>query len=123
MQNDFAAGLKWAVTPKFTDANHEPIVRIAGEFAISARGGEMVRLKGEVSDPDGDALSVKWWQYRTSETYPGEIHLSNADTLAPTFRVPEDAAPGNTIHVILEATDNGTPRLTRYQRVTVTVAP
>lgn len=123
IQNDFAARMKWAVTPKFADANHEPIVRIIGEPAIVARAGETVRLKGEVSDPDGNTVSVKWWQYRTSETYPGEIHLSNTDTLATTFRVPADAAPGNTIHVILEATDNGTPRLTRYQRVVVTVAP
>jgi hypothetical protein len=123
IQNDFAARLTWAVTPKFADANHEPVVRIAGASAISARAGETVRLKGEVSDPDGNVVSVKWWQYRTSETYPGEIQLSNADALTPMFRVPEDAAPGNTIHIILEATDNGTPRLTRYQRVVVTVAP
>ena len=32
-----------------------------------------------------------------------------------------DAAPGQTIHLILEATDNGTPALTRYQRLVVTV--
>jgi len=31
--------------------------------------------------------------------------------------------PGQTIHVILEATDGGTPSLTRYQRVVLTVQP
>src|SRR5215469_2951315 len=36
-QNDFAARLKWAVTPKFNDANHAPMVRIRGSLDISAR--------------------------------------------------------------------------------------
>jgi hypothetical protein len=36
-------------------------------------------------------------------------------------RVPDDAKPGQTINVILEATDSGTPPLTRYQRVVVTI--
>ena len=37
------------------------------------------------------------------------------------FEVPVDAQTGQTIHVILEATDRGTPALTRYQRVVVIV--
>jgi hypothetical protein len=35
--------------------------------------------------------------------------------------VPADAAAGQTIHIILEATDNGVPAMTRYQRVILTV--
>jgi hypothetical protein len=35
--------------------------------------------------------------------------------------VPADAKPGQTIHLILEATDSGTPALTRYQRVVLTI--
>lgn len=38
-----------------------------------------------------------------------------------TVNVPPDAKAGDTIHVIAEATDNGTPALTRYARVVVTV--
>ena len=33
----------------------------------------------------------------------------------------EKAAPGATIHIVLEATDAGSPPLTRYRRVVVTV--
>jgi hypothetical protein len=29
-QNDFAARLKWSVTQKYADANHEPVVKIEG---------------------------------------------------------------------------------------------
>ena len=39
------------------------------------------------------------------------------------FTVPEDAGKGETIHIICEVTDAGTPPLTRYQRVVVTVEP
>ena len=54
-------------------------------------------------------------------SYPGRVSLSDATALATTLQVPADAAPGSTIHLILEATDDGTPALTRYQRVVVTV--
>ena len=40
-----------------------------------------------------------------------------ASFVAPKVSTPE------TIHVILAVTDNGTPALTRYQRVVVTVVP
>jgi hypothetical protein len=54
-------------------------------------------------------------------TYPGDVRFSGQASLNTTFRVPDDAQPGQTIHLILEATDNGTPPLTRYQRVIVRV--
>jgi hypothetical protein len=120
-QNDFAARMKWSVTPKFSDANHPPKVSIKGPLDISAHPGSTVFLQGEVSDPDHDTATVTWWQYNDAGTYPGDIIFSAPTTLTTTFRVPDDARPGQTIHVILEATDNGTPPLTRYQRVVVTV--
>ena len=120
-ENDFAARLKWSVTPKYSDANHPPAVSVEGPLAIAARPGSTVRLKGRVSDPDHDAVHVIWWQYNDAGTYPGDIALSDAETLATSFRVPDDAKPGQTINVILQGTDTGTPSLTRYQRVVVTV--
>jgi hypothetical protein len=120
-QNDFAARLKWSVTAKFRDANHEPKVGIKGPSEVSARAGSTVRLQGEVSDPDRNAVKATWWQYNDAGTYPGDITFSAPEALTTTFRVPDDAEPGQTLHVILEATDNGTPPLTRYQRVIVRV--
>ena len=122
-QNDFAARLRWSVTPKYTDANHDPVVRVKGPLNISAKVGSTVRLQGQTSDPDGNSVTVKWWQYNDAGTYPGDIALSSADSLKTSFQVPPDAKPGQAIHVILEGTDNGTPPLTRYQRVIVTVVP
>lgn len=120
-QADFAMRLRWSVTPKFSDANHPPEVRIIGPLAISASPGSTVTLHGETSDPDHNEVNVTWWQYNDAGTYPGDIDFSNASRAETTFRVPDDAKSGQTIHVILEATDNGTPALTRYQRVVVTV--
>ena len=120
-QNDFAARLKWAVTPKFSDANHPPKVRIKGPLDISARPGSTVNLEGDVSDPDRNAVTVKWWQHSDAGTYPGDITFSAPTALNTTFRVPDDAKPGQTINIVLEATDDGNPHLTRYQRIVVIV--
>ena len=120
-QNDFAARMQWSVTPKFNDANHPPVIRIKGPLAISASLGSTVQLHGEITDPDRNAVSARWWQYNDAGTYPGDITFSDPEALTTTFRVPDDAKPGQTINVILEATDSGTPPLTRYQRVVVTI--
>jgi hypothetical protein len=42
-------------------------------------------------------------------------------SLATTLQVPANAAVGQTIQLVLEATDDGSPALTRYSRVVVTV--
>ena len=120
-QNDFATRLKWSVTPKFSDANHEPRISIKGKGELLVRPGITVRLEGEVSDPDHNAVQVTWWQDSVAGTYPSEIRLSDQAGLSTKFRVPSDAQPGSTINVILEATDDGKPPLTRYQRFVVRV--
>ncbi|MGH7519726.1 MAG: hypothetical protein ACREMI_00450, partial [Gemmatimonadales bacterium] len=72
-------------------------------------------------DPDGNAVTVRWWQWQEVGTYPGKASFSNPTALATSVQVPTDAARGQTIQLVLEATDDGTPALTRYQRLVVTV--
>ncbi|HJP86487.1 MAG TPA: nucleoside hydrolase-like domain-containing protein [Gemmatimonadaceae bacterium] len=120
-QNGFAARMKWSVTPRYADANHEPRVAIKGSARITARPGETVRFEGAVSDPDGNAVAVRWWRWKDVDTYTGDITLSNPTSLITHLRVPDDAQSGQTIQLVLEATDNGAPPLTRYQRVVVVV--
>jgi len=119
-QQDFAARLKWSVTPKYSGANHAPVVKIEGPLNVLATPGETIKLNGSVSDPDGDKVSGKWWQFQVG-TYPGKVGISNADTAQTKVLVPKDAASGQTIHVVFEVTDNGSPSLTGYQRVIITV--
>ncbi len=119
-QRDFAARLKWSVTPKYSGANHAPDVKIEGPLSVVAFPGEKIRLSGAVSDPDGDAVTVRWWQFQVG-TYPNKVSIANADSMQAEVLIPVDAVAGQTIHVILEATDNGVPSLTKYQRVIITV--
>jgi Protein of unknown function (DUF1593) len=121
-QRDFAARLKWTITPAFAAANHEPRVTVAGPLNRAATPGSTVRLVATASEPDGDALTVKWWRYTDADTYPGTVSLSSPETLTTTFQVPMDATSGQTIHALIQVTDNGTPALTSFQRVIVTVA-
>ena len=121
-QNDFAARMKWAVTPTFAGANHEPVVSIRGSSQIAARAGETVQLQGATSDPDGNAVRVRWWRWKDVDSYPGQITIANPNSLATSVVVPSDASAGQTMQLVLEATDDGSPMLTRYQRVVITVA-
>jgi hypothetical protein len=120
-QNGFAARLLWSVTPTYAGANHEPKVSVRRTATVSARPGETIRLDGLASDPDGNAVTVRWWQWKEVGTYPGTVTFSNPVTFSTSVQVPTDATRGQTIQLVLEATDNGTPALTHYQRVVVTV--
>jgi hypothetical protein len=119
-QNDFAARLKWSVTPKYANANHAPVITIEGPLSVLAIPGEIIRLNGNVVDPDGNKISIKWWQFQTG-TYPDKVNISNDNTSKAKILIPKNAVAGQTIHIILEANDDGTPVLTRYQRVTIFV--
>ena len=120
-QNDFAARVKWSVTPTFAAANHEPRVSIRGSARVAARPGQTVRLEGAATDPDGNAVRVRWWRWKDVDGYPGEVSFSSPASLATSIQVPADAVAGQTIQLVLEATDDGAPPLTRYARVVVSV--
>jgi hypothetical protein len=119
-QHDFAARMKWSVTSNYADANHEPFVKIEGPLDVFASAGETIRLNGSVSDPDKNKVTMKWWQLPAG-TYPGEVTVTDATSLQCRVTIPKDALAGQTIHIILQVTDDGKPMLTRYQRVIVTV--
>ena len=75
------------------------------------------------SDPDGDSLSFWWFQYPEAGTYRGPFALEGSTNIKHiAFTAPKVEKP-ETVHVILRLTDKGTPALTRYQRVIVTVTP
>lgn len=114
IQNDFAARADWCVK-SYRNANHAPRV-IVRSNNIKAKKGEPVQLTASTSDKDRNKVDIKWWQYFEVDTYEGVVDITNGF-----FIVPEDAKHGDTIHIIVEGTDNGTPALKGYQRITVTV--
>lgn len=160
-QRDFATRMLWSVTPEYTMVNHPPRIE-AIEFNSSmsdradlkstkVRPGQRVDLTFVASDPDGDRLSGKWWQYQEAGSYPGEIKFTESEpekgsrefsypfsvpspeqkyvltsrneklTMTCSFMVPTDAINGQTIHLIAEVKDNAKMPLTTYKRVVLTV--
>jgi hypothetical protein len=121
LQNDFAARADWCVK-SYDDANHPPVVKLGQANQLTAKPGETVQLSAEgTSDPDGDQLHYRWWQYAEADTYPGTVEITHAESNSASLTVPEDAGHGQTIHIVCEVTDSGSPPLTRYQRVVIEV--
>ena len=120
LQNDFAARADWCVKD-YADANHAPVASVKGSLDLTVKPGQKVMLKGSATDPDGDSVSLSWWQYREAGTSDAELSLEGADGPAVRFTVPADAQSGETFHLILEAKDSGEPALRHFQRVIVTV--
>ncbi len=120
-QNDFASRADWCIK-SFDEANHAPVVVLTNPKDMKVRPGATVKLSAKgTSDPDGDELEYHWWQYREAGSYRGIIEINDEGKQKVSFRVPRDAGSGNSIHIICEVTDSGTPQLTRYQRVVVKI--
>lgn len=120
IQSDFAARADWCVK-SYDGANHPPVVTLRHANSLTGRPGSLMRLIGFGSDPDKNYVTYKWWQYFEVDTYRGKVEILNSNLDKASFIIPKDARPGDTIHVILEVSDSGTPKLTRYQRVIVKV--
>ena len=153
-QHDFAARMAWTVATREA-ANHNPQVVVNGAtgtapLLIDARVGTPVALDArETRDPDGHALTFRWWYYPEAGTgIPGQPVLTAPPSRPPAVtnasppaargeREParvkvesENSAQASVMpllpgvaHVILEVTDDGTPRLTSYRRIILSIAP
>lgn len=132
-QNDFAARMDWTIKP-YAEANHPPAPMLDHPALIKAKPGERVNLSATSStDPDGDALSYEWFVYEEAGTRVmsnsrtgNKLDIVNFDQSQAWFNVKTSRVkpPGSgTMHIILAVTDHGSPRLTRYKRVIVDVAP
>ena len=108
----------------FNDANHPPVPRVKGLLQRTVAAGDRVTLDASDSmDPDGDELEFEWLFYPEVGSYRGALPaLTNATSPRASFVAPK-ANAANTIHLIVAVTDKGSPSLTRYRRVIVTVDP
>jgi hypothetical protein len=124
-QNDFAARMVWT-TKSFAEANHPPAVRLKTPAALTVRSGEAFDLDATGTfDPDGDSLSYYWFQYPEAGSYKGLVSFGSQSPRLRAIRglrAPEVKQP-QTIHFIVAVTDKGSPPLTRYARVVVSVLP
>jgi hypothetical protein len=137
-QHDFAARMDWTIKD-VAHANHNPEIVLNGgdgksPLTIDAVVGMPLTLDAAgTRDPDGNALTYRWFFYAEAGTgIPGQpvapggftpggstarVTLEHADT----SRVTVTPQVAGTAHVILVVEDDGTPGLTSYRRVILTI--
>jgi len=126
-QNQFQARMDWCANG-YRGANHAPSPVVGGDSStgivrIEAKAGETVQLSAEsTDDPDGDKLTYRWWRYREPGSYRGQLGIVNTDQPACEFEVPV-VTQLQTIHLILEVTDDGEPPLTSFRQIVVEALP
>ncbi len=141
-QNDFAARMDWTIKD-YAHANHNPDLVVNGQpgtgvVELTADAEQTVTLAATGSrDPDGGPLHYKWWVYEEAGlTGVNGADVSITDAATPVAHVKVNSAcraawiPGvmpcmgeGVAHIILEVTDEGTPKLTSYRRIIVHVRP
>jgi hypothetical protein len=105
------------VTASYTDANHQPVAKVAGGTLRTVSVGETINLDASATtDPDGDDMAFNWWQYSDADSVEASVSIDNhTSSNGASFIVPDE--PGRQVHIILEVTDDGNPPLKGYQRI------
>jgi hypothetical protein len=122
-QNDFAARMDWCVKP-YKEANHPPVPVLAHPEEMTVKSGEGFTLDGWGStDPDGDNLSFVWFHYPEAGRQKERIRIGSAENTSRLHLTAPEVKGKETVHFILKVTDKGTPPLSRYKRVIVSIVP
>lgn len=122
-QNDFAARMRWTTQP-FNKANHAPLPQLAHPEQVNVRSGQGFTLSAlGTTDPDGDSLSYLWFHYPEAGSWHEPIKsLQSPNIYFANYKAPV-VSDVKSAHFILKVTDKGSPPLTRYRRVIVTITP
>ena len=121
-QNDFAARMDWC-TKSYKEANHPPVIILSQPDNITVKSGQGFGLDASSSkDPDGDSISFLWFEYPEAGSYKKPINMT-AENIHSIYAVAPEVEKKETIHIILKVTDKGTPALSSYKRIIVTVLP
>ena len=135
-QNDFAARMDWTIKD-FAHANHNPELVVNGQpgtapVEVTADAKQTITLDASGSrDPDGQTLQYKWSVYEEAGltgTNGADVSLVNPTSQRtqvainspcrePWLRGIIPCRGDGIAHIILEVTDNGSPRLTSYRRI------
>ncbi len=137
-QHDFAARMDWTIKD-VREANHNPEVVVNGQpgkapLTVEATVGVALTLDAAgTRDPDGNGLKYSWFFYPEAGTgIPARpVSLRRRTDLEPRVAIDDPAAAKITVtprvagiaHIILAVEDDGTPSLTSYRRVILTIKP
>lgn len=119
MQLDFAARADWCIKD-FKNANHAPKITVKEGKNINVKAGQNVKLTALATDPDGNKVNIKFWQYQEVGTSKEKVEITSKGNIVQ-IQIPQNAKSGDTFHIIVEGKDDGLPSLTRYGRVVLRV--
>jgi hypothetical protein len=122
-QNDFAARMAWT-TKSYAEANHAPVIVLNQPEVITVKSGEGFGFDARgTHDPDGDSLSFFWFPYPEAGSTKEAVKISGANNTVGVWLTAPKVNQLETVHVILRVTDKGSPPLSAYKRIVVTVRP
>lgn len=118
MQLDFLARAQWCVKP-FEEANHAPWITVKEGTKLWAQAGEKITLHISAQDKDNHQVQFKAWPYLEAGDGKATVIMEGSNMVK--VQLPAAARRGDKYHVIVEGTDNGSPKLTRYRRVVIQI--
>jgi hypothetical protein len=121
-QNDFAARMSWC-TESYKEANHPPVPKLLIPEHITVKSGEGFGLDATATDPEGDNFSYLWFNYPEAGSYKKLIKINSAENVHNAYVIAPKVVKKETAQFILRVTDKGSPPLSRYKRVFVTIIP
>ncbi len=121
-QADFAARMDWTVK-NFADSNHPPEVKLTHDELMQVKSGQYFSLDASASsDPDGDSISYYWFAYPEASNFTGTVKI-DTENLSRINLITSKVTDETHLHIIVRVTDKGSPALSRYKRIIVTLLP
>jgi hypothetical protein len=117
---DYAARMDYCLND-FHEVNHRPVVVLDTDGStIEALPGQKLQISASgTTDPDNNNLKYTWWHYMAAGTVNQYVVINNNYTPDVDFIVPTE--PGKTMHLILEVSDDGNPKLASYRRLIIKI--
>ena len=132
--------MDWTIKD-YKHANHNPVLDVNGNrgtapiYLDTAVGQPLTLDASKSHDPDGNRIRYHWFHYAeagSTEASLAAVTISGADTPKAVVTATTTCRPGwlnrgagcpaeGIAHIILAVTDDGSPKLTSYRRVVLTV--
>lgn len=139
--DELAARADWAIQGA-SQANHAPLLT-SDQMEFTAKAGKTVELSGKAQDPEGRAMTGRWWVEPEgkgsgmfnmgSTTFGGDealksclsvqqdVTIQDSETATCSFTIPKSAKKGDQYLVNLEVQDQGERPMTRFLQYLIEV--
>ncbi len=123
-QNDFAARMAWTLDDPTKEYVQAPVIIASKQNQLTMQTTQSLHISAKDSyDIDGRVLDYHWYVYQEAGTYQGKVMLDGDMTDTVTVTISKDEPQlqqSDSIHIILEVTNQGELPLTSYKRFIIT---